>query len=321
MKREKISGPSISAFLMQGGMFFFRMNSRDVKILFLAAMLAFSVSADRADAQSLQPELKSGTIRTFDLGGGVQMDFIWCPPGYFVMGSTQAQQDSAVKALPSNLKPETIQSTIAAIQDEGPQHKVIFPRGFWMAKTEVTQAQWKQVMGNNPSKFIDPGLNAPVETVSWNDCLAFIKKVNNLLERKKAGRMRLPTEAQWEYACRAGSTGLYYFGDDASELGDYAWFAGNSGMKSHSVGQKKPNAWGLYDMHGNVWEWCSNWFDKYESEDSKDPKGPILGSGRVGRGGGWDDFASDLRSAYRSFGRPPAFKASPLGFRPVLSDE
>jgi formylglycine-generating enzyme required for sulfatase activity len=291
---------------------------RKLSYFFLFSAIVLCILSADAQAEELQNEIKPGTIKTIDLGGSVIIDFVWCPPGNFMMGSTKAQQDSAVKAFPSDLEPETRNSTITAIQNEGPQHKVILSKGFWMARTEVTQAQWKQVMGNNTSKFIEQGLNAPVETVSWNDCHVFIKKMNRVLEKKKAGRMRLPTEAEWEYACRAGSTAAYYFGDDASSLGDYAWFAGNSGMKSQSVGQKKPNAWGLYDMHGNVWEWCSSWFGKYDSEDSTDPKGPILGSGRVGRGGGWDDFASDLRSAYRSFGRPPGFKASPLGFRPVI---
>ena len=188
-----------------------------------------------------------------------------------------------------------------------------------MARTEVTQLQWTQVMGANPSKFKEAGPNAPVETVSWNECQEFFKKLNELTRIRTTGMLRLPTEAEWEYAARAGTRTAYYFGDDSATLGDYAWFAGNSDMKSHPVAQKKPNAWGLFDMHGNVWEWCANWFGPYSHEYETDPQGPKSGPGRVGRGGGWDDFAGDLRAAYRSFGRPEDFKASPLGFRPVIS--
>jgi formylglycine-generating enzyme required for sulfatase activity len=285
----------------------------------LAAVLTFSILLSVINAQAEQKELKAGAIKTVEIDGGMNMDFVWCPPGCFMMGSTGVQQDSAIKALPADLKKETRQSTIAAIQNEGPQHEVVITKGFWMARTEVTQAQWQHVMGNNPSKFVDSGPDAPVETVSWNDCQEFIKNLNRICAKKAGGLFSLPTEAQWEYACRAGSKTAYYFGDEAETLSDYAWYAANSSMKSQPVAQKMPNAWGLYDMHGNVWEWCSSWFGKYKTDDATDPNGPVIGSGRVGRGGGWDDFAADCRSAYRSFGRVPAFKASPLGLRPVIS--
>ncbi len=271
-------------------------------------------------AQASNQEFKPGTVRTCDLGGGVSMDFVWCPPGSFLMGSTSAEQDAAIKSLPADIKPETRKSTIAAIENEGPKHKVTFKKGFWMAKTEVTQAQWKQVMGANPSRFNDSGPNAPVETVSWDDCQIFMHKMDRLISGQIKGKASLPTEAQWEYACRAGSITAYYFGDDPAKLGDYAWFAANSSMKTHAVAGKLPNAWGLYDMHGNVWEWCRDFFEKYPLKDVTDPRSSLIGQGRVGRGGGWDDFALDLRASYRSFGRPPSFKASPLGVRPVIND-
>jgi len=287
--------------------------------LFTLAMLMLSVLVSvAAEPGNDKALIKAGSIKTVEIGGGMKMDFVWCPPGSFMMGSSLAGQKSAIKALPADLKQDTRQSTLAAIQNEGPQHRVTFTKGFWMAKTEVTQAHWKQVMGNNPGKFVDSGLDAPVETVSWNDCQAFIAKLNGILAKKKTGILRLPTEAEWEYASRAGTKTAYSFGDDATKLGDYAWFAGNSGMNTHPVGRKKPNPWGLYDMHGNVWEWCADFYEKYTADAVTDPAEATTGQGRVGRGGGWDDFAADCRAAYRSFGRPADFKASPLGLRPVL---
>jgi formylglycine-generating enzyme required for sulfatase activity len=282
-------------------------------------MLIAALAPSAIEAKGASP--KAGTVRTVDLGGGIVMEIVWCPPGSFMMGSSAAGQDSAIRSLPADLKPETRQPTIKAIQNEEPRHRVVFSKGFWMAKTEVTQAQWKQLMGSNPSKFIKSGPDAPVETVSWNECRDFMKKLNELPAIRKNGVVRLPTEAEWEYACRAGTQTAYYFGDGADKLGDYAWYGKNSGMKTHPVARKKPNAWGLYDMHGNVWEWCLDWYGRYPASDATDPRGPDSGEGRVGRGGGWDDFDADLRAAYRSYGRPADFKASPLGLRPVIVTE
>ncbi len=287
-------------------------------LILLAMILSSMLIAAKADDGNINQ--KPGALRTLDLGGGVNMDFIWCPAGSFMMGSLPVEQESAIKSLPAGLKPETLKSTLNAIHNEGPKHKVTFTKGFWMAKTEVTQAQWKQVMGANPSRFTDSGPNAPVETVNWDDCQIFIKRLNRVVSGKISGKASLPTEAEWEYACRAGSKGIYYFGDDPTKIGDYAWFAGNSSMKTHEVAQKLPNAWGLYDMHGNVWEWCRDFYEKYSKKDVTNPGSSLIGKGRVGRGGGWDDFAGDLRSAYRSFGRPASFKASPLGVRPVIKE-
>jgi formylglycine-generating enzyme required for sulfatase activity len=161
--------------------------------------------------------------------------------------------------------------------DESPVHRVKISRDFEMGKCEVTQAQWQAVMSNNPSSF--KGDNLPVENVSWNDAQEFIRKLN---QADSKYQYRLPTEAEWEYACRAGTTGDY-----AGNLDDMAWYSNNSGSKTHAVGQKQANKWGLYDMHGNVWEWCQDWYDSnyYRQSPGADPTGPTAGSIRVYRGG------------------------------------
>ena len=202
-------------------------------------------------------------------------------------------------------------------ETEQPVHKVTLSQNFYIGVHEVTQEQWIKVMGKNPSYFKGPR-NA-VEQVSWSDAVEFCLKLSALPEERAAGRFyQLPTEAQWEYACRAGTPTKYSFGDDATKLGDYAWHGGNSGSKTHPVGQKKPNAWGLYDMHGNVNELCSDWHAKYPSGNSADPTGPISGSGRVRRGGSWASPAADCRSAYR-FLDSPSRRYNRIGFRVCLS--
>jgi formylglycine-generating enzyme required for sulfatase activity len=171
-----------------------------------------------------------------------------------------------------------------------------------MGVYEVTNAHWKRVMGGVPSEWND---DRPVEEVSWDDANEFCRKLSALPEEKFAGRVyRLPTEAEWEYACRAGTTTKWSFGDDESRLGDYAWFKGNSGSRTHAVGKKKPNAWGLFDTHGNVYEWCSDWYGDYAGGAVTDPQGPSGGSFRVCRGGGWYDSPGNCRSAARDFFGP-----------------
>ena len=206
---------------------------------------------------------------------------------------------------------------------ERPQHQVTLTQPFYMQNTEVTQEQWEAVMGSNPSYF--SGCPAcPVEQVSWDDVQVFLGYMN----ARGEGTYDLPTEAQWEYAARAGSTTAFYNGG-ITEMGTgydpnldaIGWYAYNSGSETHPVAQKTPNAWGLYDMSGNVWEWCQDWYSNsyYESSPSTDPTGPSSGSyHRVVRGGSCISYTQYCRSAYRA-GRKPNDWTSYLGFRLVLS--
>ena len=181
-------------------------------------------------------------------------------------------------------------------------HEVTLTTPFKMGVHEVAQAQYEQVMGFNPSHF--KGGNHPVETVTWVRAVEFCRRLSDLPVEKAAGHVyRLPTEAEWEYACRAGTTTRYSFGDDDSELGDYAWF-GTLDDKTHPVGTKRPNPWGLYDMHGNVWELCEDWVAKYPSGNATNPTGPSTGNNRVKRGGSWSSFDKTCGSAYRSWQKP-----------------
>ena len=196
--------------------------------------------------------------------------------------------------------------------------KVTLTQSFHLGQHEVTQEQYEKVMGKNPSKFKGKQKN-PVEQVRWDEAVEFCRKLSELPAEKKAGHVyRLPTEAEWEYACRAGTKTKYSFGDSESELGDYAWYVKNSGRTTHAVGGKKPNTWGLYDMHGNVWEWCQDWYDDYPSGSVTDPTGAASGSGRVVRGGSWNGLAWHCRSAYRS-GLSPSLRLNSLGFRVLRS--
>jgi len=199
----------------------------------------------------------------------------------------------------------------------GEAHKVTLTKPFELGVYEVTQEQYQKVMGSNPSGFKGP--QNPVEQVSWNDAVAFCRKLSELPSEKSGGYVyRLPTEAEWEYACRAGTTTTYSFGDSESELGAYAWYIDNSGRTTHPVGGKKPNAWGLYDMHGNVFEWCQDWLGDYPSGSVTDPTGAASGSARVYRGGSWDDYAGSCRSANR-YRNSPEFRDDYLGFRVLRS--
>jgi len=221
------------------------------------------------------------------------MQFVSIPPGEFMMGDT------------------------AGRSDEKPVHKVTITKPFYLGKYEVTQAQWQTVMGSNPSKFKSP--TNPVEQVSWNDAQGFLGKLKATFS-KKGMLLGLPTEAEWEYACRAGTRTRYSFGNAAGLLGEYGWFNGNSGGKTHAFGQKRPNPLGLYDMHGSVWEWCSDWHANsfYAQSPSVDPVGPPTGSFRVVRGGAWRDRPTRCRSAKRGDSSPgPRFGL--IGIRIALT--
>ena len=194
-------------------------------------------------------------------------------------------------------------------QDDCPIHQVTISQPFYLGKYTVTQAQWTALMGKNLSKF--PGENHPVDNVSWEDVQEFIRRLN---AREGGSWYRLPTEAEWEYAARAGSTTLYSFGDGEGQLGQYAWYAANAGGTTHPVGQLRPNAWGLCDMHGNVWEWVQDWYSAYTTESVTDPRGPSSGSARMFRGGGCYGVARHCRSAHRCSGAP-GYHCTYLGFR------
>ena len=203
--------------------------------------------------------------------------------------------------------------------DQLPYHTVTIS-AFKMSAYEITQGQWEAVMGSNPAYFDECGSNCPVEWVSWNEVQDFIEELNN----QTGKQYRLPTEAEWEYAARAGTTTIWYCGDYESCLDDYAWYSVNSGDKTHPVGQKQPNAWGLYDMSGNVWEWCSDWYNAnyYSESPSTNPQGPDKGEERVLRGGmcGW--YARYCRSAnrYQAYPHIPFFPIGVVhvGFRLCL---
>ncbi len=227
------------------------------------------------------------TGKTIDLGKGVSMEFVLVPAGSFDMGSPDSEKGRD--------------------SDEGPARKVQIAKAFYIGKYEVTQNQYLAAMGKNPSKF--NGQNLPVESVSWDEAVACCRKIGG----------RLLTEAEWEYACRSGSKTRFSYGDDPdyAQLGEYAWYSGNSDSTTHPVGQKKPNAFGLYDMHGNVYEWCSDWFAAYSSAQTANPIGASSGQSRVCRGGGWIVNAWFCRSANRHI-FSPEFRGIGLGFRVVL---
>jgi formylglycine-generating enzyme required for sulfatase activity len=243
-------------------------------------------------AKSVQPgdgTHQAGDIMVVDLGGGVKLEFVWIPPGRFLMGSPANEECN--------------------YRNEGPQHQVIIASGFWMGKTEVTQRQYEQLVGENPSSF--KGADLPVDHVDRNQSKAFCEKLQARLPAEMRGKTaRLPTEAEWEYACRAGSKGAY-----AGALDKMGWYDQNSGNTTHPVGQKQANAWGLYDMHGNVWEWCWDGMRDYATSAVTDPKG--ADSSCVIRGGSWCNYAHFCRSAYRG-DVGSHLRKSDLGFRVVV---
>lgn len=200
------------------------------------------------------------------------------------------------------------------------KHTITVSKDFWLGKYEVTQAEYVALMGKNPSHFMED-TNAPVEKLSYNDAAAYCEALTK--REREVGRLslnyeyRLPTEAEWEYACRAGTTNFFSFGNSETNAGEYAWTWENSEEHTHPVGQKKPNPWGLYDMHGNVWEWCQDWFAPYPTNNLVDPVGPREGKVKVFRGGGWNNEAKFARSSNR-FMMAPASGIYFVGFRVAL---
>ncbi len=283
-----------------------------------------SGAAPSPKSPSVTPTPKSPTSKllTLNLPKGVTMKLVLIPAGEFMMGSPKSQEGRRAH--------------------EGPLHKVTIRKPFYMGITEVTVAQfgafvgatgyktqaekkgWVGVLRKGTRKKVrgvswrkcsfDQTPAHPVVCVSWNDAVAFCR----WLGKRTGQNSRLPTEAEWEYACRAGTKTRFYFGDDDKQLPDYAWYKVNSGHKTHPAGQKKPNAWGLYDMHGNVWEMCADWYaDSYANATAVDPQGPASGSNRVLRGGSWHDGLGSCRSANR-VGFAPGLCSPNHGFRVVV---
>ena len=242
--------------------------------------------------------------------GDIGMQFVQIPAGSFIMGALMGEFILHYGPLPPEWR----------AYDEI-QHKVTFSRPFYMQATEVTQGQWKAIMGNNPSRFKDCGDSYPVENVSWNDCQEFLRRLN---EREGVNKYRLPTEAEWEYACRAGTTTPFNTGyslnSDSANIGGKWPMPGNSKSMFRggtiSVGSFLPNSWGLYDMHGNVWEWVQDWYGEYPSGDIVDTGGPTSGERRSFRGGRWDSDEWHCRSAYRCENDPDRHYH---GFRVVMT--
>ena len=264
------------------------------------------VEPPRATAPEVKPLMvvqahpvpTTGKTLTVDLGGGVQLELVWIPPGEFEMG-------------------------LPAAEDPGgrmPQHHVRLSKGFWIGKYEVTQKQWVRIMGANPAEFVSD--QNPVERVSWDDCQTFVSKLNERTElASQQGRFRLPTEAEWEYACRAGTTTRFYTGDSEADLARAAWYGGpggNSCQMTHPVGLKQPNAWGLYDMLGNVGEWCQDSGGPLAKEPVTDPIGPVEAKTRAFRTSSWRQGPVKAQSAFR-FGFTSAHVDREIGFRVVCS--
>jgi sulfatase modifying factor 1 len=274
-----------------------RMESELVEITIVAPKVVGKAEQKQKTVE-IQPKAPPKTFTN-----SIGMKFVWISPGSFVMGSPKEEQKR---------------------EDEETQHKVTLIKGFYMGIYTVTQEHWKEIMGNNPSPF-KGDKNLPVLRVTWDDCQDFIKK----LREKDKKPFRLPTEAEWEYACRAGTTTPFHFGetistDQANYNGGAIYGNGKKGVYRDMplpVGSFPANAWGLHDMHGNVWQWCQDWLGDYPQKDVVDPQGPDTGRFRVLRGGAWDYDPRSCRSAYR-FGSVPGNREDVhFGFRLCFSVE
>ncbi len=264
----------------------------------------FATQQSKEEEKELMPKVKIEVNKTISLGDGVELEMIWIEPGTFTMGSPEDELGR---------------------DNEETLHEVTLTKGYYLGKYEVTQAQYETVTGKNPSYF--KGDNLPVEMVSWYDAKAFCEKLT--LQEKTAGRLpqgyeyTLPTEAQWEYACRAGTMTALNNGKNLSDrkkcfkLNEVGWYSDNSNGQTHPVGQKQANSWGLYDMHGNVYEWCLDWYRAYPTSAMTDPMESAIGSSCVLRGGCWVSFADYCRSANRNYYNP-SNPDSGHGFRVAL---
>ena len=234
-----------------------------------------------------------------ELVNSIGMKLKQIPAGTFRMGSPSGESDR---------------------DEDEDQHQVTISKSFYMGCNEVTQGEWKEVMSTEPWKqknYVREGDDYPAVYVSWNDAVRFCQKLSD----REGKTYRLPSESEWEYACRGGSTGRFSFGDDELEVGNYVWFYQNTVRLgedyAHKVAEKKPNLWQLYDMHGNVWEWCGDWYGAYPDGPGIDPRGPDLGSARVLRGGSWSKGSHNVRCAKRYFDLPES-RSGGSGFRLVL---
>ena len=261
-----------------------------VAVTIVAIWLMVPFNKGASSDNSSNDSIYTPKIKTF-YANGVPFEMVEVRGGTFRMGATSEQGCDAYDW-------------------EKPVHSVTLS-GYYIGKTEVTQALWKAVMGSNPSYF--KGDDLPVENVSWDDCQVFVRKLNSLTGQN----FRLPTEAEWEFACRGGNNSLGYKYSGSDNIDNVAWYDGNSGDKTHPVATKSANELGIYDMSGNVWEWCCDWYGDYTSGALTNPKGPESGSGRVCRGGGWLDGARFCRSSYRLINFP-TFRFIILGLRLAL---
>jgi formylglycine-generating enzyme required for sulfatase activity len=278
-----------------------------------------------------------------EIANSIGMKLALIPPGEFTMGS--ADEEIAAEI-------ERAKGDKGRMSAEGPSHRVKITKPFYLAIYPVTQGEFEKVMDADPSAFTEKQMDAsaftpplsegevksrlnvrkklagketsrhPVETVHWLEAIEFCRRLSAIPAERAARRVyRLPTEAEWEYSARAGTTTRWCCGDDEADLQQFAWFNKNAGGMTHPVGEKKPNAWGLCDMHGNVYQWCADWFgaDYYQHSPPSDPAGPAAGSDRVMRGGSWSFNSSDCRSAHR-FGAARAHRTRNIGFRVVVAD-
>ena len=259
----------------------------------ISGSLTSTTSSSSANTLSSSSSSPSGNTITIPVKNGISIEMVKVEAGSFNMGATPEMENP--------------------YDSEKPVHRVTLTNNYYIGKYEVTQALWQAVMGSNPSYF--KGDDLPVEQVSWNDCQDFISKLNAMTGK----RFRLPSEAEWEYAARGGKKSRGYQYSGSNTLGDVAWYEGNSGSKTHAVGTKQPNELGIYDMTGNVYEWCQDWYGSYSSSPQTNPIGAVSGSSRVDRGGSWFFTAKHCRSSYR-FNLTPGYRLNFLGLRLVLSE-